>query len=108
MLPLAAMPSPPCNAAPRSVMISPNRLFVTITSNWLGSRTICAHRASTYMCWDLISGYSAACVGHGVGFVTKQYAGTGAAVGFLGVNRTFEGVADYPANAFVGVDILLD
>ena len=48
--PLAAIPRPPCNAAPRSVMMSPNMLLVTMTSNWRGSRTICMHSASTYMC----------------------------------------------------------
>ena len=35
----AAMPSPPCSAPPRSVMMSPNRLLVTITSNCAGSWT---------------------------------------------------------------------
>ena len=34
---LAAIPSPPCSAAPRSVTMSPNRLHVTTTSNCDGS-----------------------------------------------------------------------
>jgi hypothetical protein len=36
-LPLAARPRPPCTAAPRSVMMSPNRLSVTTTSNRSGT-----------------------------------------------------------------------
>ena len=36
-LALAAMPSPPWNAAPRSVTMSPNRLLVTMTWNCFGS-----------------------------------------------------------------------
>jgi len=36
MFPLAAMPSPPVSAAPRSVRMSPNRLLVTITFVRLG------------------------------------------------------------------------
>jgi hypothetical protein len=36
--------------AARSVMMSPNMLLVTITSKGRGSRTICMHSASTYMC----------------------------------------------------------
>jgi hypothetical protein len=38
-LPEAAIPSPPCSAPPMSVMMSPKRLFVTITSNCAGSCT---------------------------------------------------------------------
>ena len=37
MLPEAASPMPPVIAAARSVMMSPNRLSVTITSNRAGS-----------------------------------------------------------------------
>ena len=36
MLPEAAMPSPPCSAPPISVMMSPNKLLVTITWYWAG------------------------------------------------------------------------
>ena len=37
MLPLAAMPMPPWKPAARSVMMSPKRLLVTMTSNCDGS-----------------------------------------------------------------------
>ena len=49
MLPLAASPMPPDTAAARSVMMSPNRLSVTITSNRPGSVTMWMVAAS--MCW---------------------------------------------------------
>src|SRR5207244_8560906 len=54
------MPNPPCNPAARSVMMSPNMLLVTMTSNCRGSRTICRQSASTYMCSEVICGYSRA------------------------------------------------
>ena len=47
MLPLAARPMPPHTAAARSVMMSPNRLSVTITSNRPGSVTRWMVAAST-------------------------------------------------------------
>ena len=47
MLAPAARPSPPWMAAPRSVMMSPNMLSVTITSKRSGLRTIHMQRAST-------------------------------------------------------------
>ncbi|OCB60736.1 hypothetical protein A5677_13635 [Mycobacterium malmoense] len=49
MLPLAAKPIPPHTAAARSVMMSPNRLSVTITSKRPGSVTMKMVAAS--MCW---------------------------------------------------------
>ena len=49
MLPLAARPMPPHTAAARSVMMSPNRLSVTMTSNRPGSVTRWMVAAS--MCW---------------------------------------------------------
>jgi hypothetical protein len=47
MLPLAAMPMPPTSWAPRSVMISPKRFVVTMTSNQSGFLTIHMQAAST-------------------------------------------------------------
>ena len=47
MLPPAAMPMPPWIIAPRSVMMSPNMLSVTITSNHSGFLTIHMQMAST-------------------------------------------------------------
>ena len=47
MLPPAAKPMPPCSMAPRSVMMSPNRLEATTTSNHSGFFTIHIDRAST-------------------------------------------------------------
>jgi hypothetical protein len=49
MFPLAASPIPPHTAAARSVMMSPNRLSVTITSKRPGSVTKWMVAAST--CW---------------------------------------------------------
>ncbi len=49
MLPLAASPIPPQTAAARSVMMSPNRLSVTMTSKRPGSVTMWMVAAS--MCW---------------------------------------------------------
>ena len=46
MLPDAAMPMPPTSSAPRSVMMSPNRLVVTPTSKRSGSLTMNMHAAS--------------------------------------------------------------
>jgi hypothetical protein len=46
-LALAAIPSPPWSAAPRSVMMSPKRLLVTITRNWEGSWIRYRQSAST-------------------------------------------------------------
>ncbi|SLB35904.1 Uncharacterised protein [Mycobacteroides abscessus subsp. abscessus] len=40
MFPLAAKPIPPVTAPARSVMMSPNRLSVTMTSNRDGSVTM--------------------------------------------------------------------
>ncbi len=37
-----------------------NRFSVTMTSNWLGSRTICMEQLSTYICRTSTSGYSSA------------------------------------------------
>ena len=48
MLPPAAMPMPPCVIAPRSVMMSPNMLPVTSTSNHSGLLTIHMQVASTW------------------------------------------------------------
>ncbi len=48
MLPPAAMPMPPWIMAPRSVMMSPNMLSVTITSNHSGFFTIHMQVASTW------------------------------------------------------------
>ncbi len=47
MLPEAAKPIPPWSTAPRSVMMSPNMLVVTITSNRSGLATIRMQHAST-------------------------------------------------------------
>ena len=57
-VPAGGHPEPALQPAARSVMMSPNMLLVTITSNWRGSRTICMQSASTYMCSGLICGYS--------------------------------------------------
>src|SRR5204863_391221 len=46
MLPDAAMPMPPISIAPRSVMMSPNRLVVTATSNHSGFLIIHMQAAS--------------------------------------------------------------
>ena len=46
-LPEAARPIPPWRTAPRSVMMSPNMLVVTITSNRSGLVTIRMQQAST-------------------------------------------------------------
>src|SRR5258707_465110 len=54
MLPLAAMPRPPCRPAARSVMMSPNMLLVTMTSNWRGSRTICMQMVRDPRQFDVI------------------------------------------------------
>ncbi len=48
MLPPAAMPMPPCTMAPRSVMMSPNMLSVTMTSNHSGFFTNHMVVASTW------------------------------------------------------------
>ena len=48
MLPLAAMPRPPWVMAARSVMMSPNMLPVTITSNHSGFLIIHMQMASTW------------------------------------------------------------
>ena len=50
------MPNPPCNSAPMSVRMSPNRLLVTITSNCEGSRIMNIASASTYRCRASIAG----------------------------------------------------
>ncbi len=47
MLPPAAMPRPPCSTAPRSVMMSPNMLVVTMVSKASGFLTIHMQQAST-------------------------------------------------------------
>lgn len=49
MLPEAASPMPPVTAAARSVMMSPNRLSVTITSKRAGSVARKIMAASTCM-----------------------------------------------------------
>ncbi|AIH32931.1 hypothetical protein IQ42_13500 [Mycobacterium tuberculosis] len=49
IFPLAAKPIPPHTAAARSVMMSPNRLSVTITSKRPGSVIMWMVAAST--CW---------------------------------------------------------
>src|SRR5208283_5229484 len=46
MLADGARPSPPASWAARSLMMSPKRLQVTMTSNWLGSRTSSMARVS--------------------------------------------------------------
>ena len=48
MLPDAAIPRPPCSIAPMSVMMSPNMLPVTMTSNHSGFLTIHMQQASTW------------------------------------------------------------
>jgi hypothetical protein len=53
MLPLAARPMPPAIAAARSVMMSPKRLSVTMTSNRQGSVARKIVAAST--CWYAVS-----------------------------------------------------
>ena len=58
MLPPAAMPMPPWIIAPRSVMMSPNMLSVTITSNRSGFLTIHMQVASTWAYSRLMSGKS--------------------------------------------------
>ncbi len=60
MLPDAAMPRPPCSAPPMSVMMSPNRLLVTITWYCPGSFTRNMASASMYWCEAVMPGYSAA------------------------------------------------
>ena len=54
------MPMEPLIMEASSERISPKRFSVTITSNWLGSRTICMAALSTYMWRSSTSGYSAA------------------------------------------------
>ena len=49
MLPPAATPMPPWIIAPRSVMMSPNMLSVTITSYYSGFLTIHMQQASTWL-----------------------------------------------------------
>src|SRR2546426_12214471 len=48
MLPDGASPRPPASCAPKSLIMSPKRLQVTMTSNWLGSRTISIARLAIY------------------------------------------------------------
>src|SRR5277367_1637085 len=59
MLPEGARPSPPASWAARSLMMSPKRLLVTMTSNWLGSRMSSMARVSMKRWRESISGYSA-------------------------------------------------
>ncbi|MNI74483.1 hypothetical protein D3C73_1305690 [compost metagenome] len=54
------MPIEPVSMAASSDRMSPNRLPVTITSNWRGLRTNCIAALSTYMCDSSTSGYSRA------------------------------------------------
>ena len=56
MLPPAAIPIPPCTIAPKSVMMSPNMLSVTITSNHSGFLTNHIVVASTWAYSRLMSG----------------------------------------------------
>src|SRR5438552_13701616 len=58
MFPEGARPSPPASCAPRSLMMSPKRLHVTMTSNWLGSRTISIASVSMYKWRESTSAYS--------------------------------------------------
>ncbi|CFO11003.1 Uncharacterised protein [Bordetella pertussis] len=44
------MPIEPVSMAASSERMSPNRLPVTITSNWRGLRTSCIAALSTYIC----------------------------------------------------------
>src|SRR2546426_3800345 len=53
-----ARPRPPASCAPRSLMMSPKRLQVTMTSNWLGSRTISIASVSMYKWCESTSVYS--------------------------------------------------
>ena len=46
MLPEGARPRPPASCEVRSLMMSPKRLLVTMTSNWRGSRTTSIARVS--------------------------------------------------------------
>src|SRR5207253_1274437 len=57
MLPLPATPRPPCRIAPRSVRMSPNMLFVTITPKLSGAFTICIAIASAKRWSAVMSGY---------------------------------------------------
>ena len=118
MFPLAAMPRPPCKPAARSVMMSPNMLLVTITSNWRGSRTICMQSASTYMCCAVICGYSpltslnvalpqASGVGHGIRLVAHQDFVARRAIEFGVLFAVLEGVADDSLDSLARVDVLL-
>ena len=111
------MPSPPCNPAARSVMMSPNMLLVTITSNWRGSRTIWVQSASTYSAGRdlrIFSGYflehalpQAAGMGHGVGFVAHEHALARAAILLLVAFAIFEGIADHALHPFPRIDVFL-
>src|ERR1019366_1281748 len=104
ILPLAAIPSPPCRPAARSVMMSPNMLLVTMTSNWRGSRTICMQSASTYMCCAMICGYSPL-----TSLNTRCHRPPAWVMAFdLSHIRTFlRGVADDALDAFARVDVFL-
>ena len=51
------MPSEPVSIEASSDRMSPNRLSVTITSNWLGARRSCMASASAYMWLSSTSAY---------------------------------------------------
>ena len=60
MLEEGIMPMEPMIWLASSERMSPKRFSVTITSNWLGSRTICMAALSTYIWRSSTSGYSSA------------------------------------------------
>ena len=50
-----SMPSEPVSIEASSDRMSPNRLSVTMTSNWPGERSSCMASASAYMCSSFTS-----------------------------------------------------
>ena len=56
-----SMPSEPVSIEASSDRMSPNRLSVTITSNWLGERSSCMASASAYMWLSATSEYFSLC-----------------------------------------------
>ena len=105
--------------AARSVMMSPNMLLVTITSNWRGSRTICMQSASTYMCSGLICGYSpltslntrchrppAWVMAFDLSHIRTRLRGVPSSFGVT--FAILESIADDPLHALARIDVFLD
>src|SRR6202158_1189979 len=104
MFPEGAIPMPPMSSAVRSDRMSPNRLPVTMTSNWVGSFTSCIAAASTKRCRVLTFGCLPA--------LLPERAGVGHCVGLVDHHHLFvrspECVLNDPGHARVGVDVFLD